>query len=124
MFFNLWERTFWKRNPINQLLSKVKLRPEGFNSIETDSNLKKVEMSKSSYFMGRHGVESNVRFILLRNFRRVHLPRDLERILAALVLAWRILSCGFFFELFSDDLLFEFGLSLDLLGLADPPFPV
>ena len=56
-------------------------------------------------------------------FRKVHLPRDLERILAALVLAWRILSCGFFFGLFSDDLLFEFGFSLDRLGLADPPFP-
>ena len=98
--------------------SKVETRRLNRNRLEFE---KKV---KSSYFIGRHGVELITDESSGMNFRKVHLPRDLERILAALVLAWRILSCGFFFGLFSDDLLFEFGFSLDRLGLADPPFPV
>ena len=97
--------------------SKVETRRLNRNRLEFE---KKV---KSSYFIGRHGIELITDESLGMNFRKVHLPRDLERILAALVLAWRILSCGFFFGLFSDDLLFEFGFSLDRLGLADPPFP-
>ena len=118
-FYSLGKKVLEKKS-INQLLTKVKSRPEG--SIGTDSNSKKSQIIL--FYRSPRGWTYHRWVIGNEFFRKVHLPRDLERILAALVLAWRILSCGFFFGLFSDDLLFEFGFSLDRLGLADPPFPV